>query len=660
MEIRIRVLSLWFMLLICNAVDAQVERRYDVKIKPGHSIFCLPDNINTAVASGNDVLLVVNGPGSVSKTLSGHQGSVLSIASNTSGDLLLTGSRDKTAILWNIPENQLIQILKGHTKAVTDVSFIDDRTAATIGEDETLRIWDVEKGEVLNLLKFNNEVTALDTNKDLIITGDKEGQIDIRSSDGNSLIASLSVSEEITSLTLDRTGKVLFAGTAKGKLVKIDVEARKITDVVMNKKGDVNDLHVTYDNTHLVVSAGNCRLYEISRMTMVKEINKVASAVLEAQTTPDGQNLFYIENYAPKATSLDISDLNLSYAIQLKDDDDNTPPQLYLSNPARLIDNRAIVYDELLRITGSAIDDYGVQLLKVNGIKTPIQENGNFVINLPLAMGENPITMEVVDVNQNTAIKRFIITRKNADGTEEYDPANAKNYLLVIGINKYDYYPQLYNAVKDANDVVNTLISMYDFYYSDVTLITDEQATRSKLYNTLRSFVGKIGPQDNFMIYYSGHGYFDEVLNEGYWVPSDARINETGDFLSNSDISKIIGSINSQHTFLVADACYSGSLFNNSSRGYAENVERFRSRWGLASGRLEVVSDGSIGQNSPFATVFIDYLKKNNEDKIPVSEIVQHVKIEVAEISDQTPIGNPLKDVGDEGGEFIFYRKGEE
>jgi hypothetical protein len=31
--------------------------------------------------------------------------------------------------------------------------------------------------------------------------------------------------------------------------------------------------------------------------------------------------------------------------------------------------------------------------------------------------------------------------------------------------------------------------------------------------------------------------------------------------------------------------------------------------------------------------------------------------MKVAESSDQTPLGNPLKNAGDEGGEFIFYRK---
>ena len=92
-----------------------------------------------------------------------------------------------------------------------------------------------------------------------------------------------------------------------------------------------------------------------------------------------------------------------------------------------------------------------------------------------------------------------------------------------------------------------------------------------------------------------------------------------------------------------ADACFSGSLFNETNRGYAENVEKYRSRWGLVSGRLEVVSDGATGENSPFAKHFIGYLNDNEKEMFTVSELVQFVKIEVANESDQTPLGNPIK-----------------
>ena len=72
---------------------------------------------------------------------------------------------------------------------------------------------------------------------------------------------------------------------------------------------------------------------------------------------------------------------------------------------------------------------------------------------------------------------------------------------------------------------------------------------------------------------------------------------------------------------------------------------------------LETVSDGAYGANSPFATKFIDFLKNNDQTEFPVSQLVQHVKIEVANETSQTPIGNPIESLGDEGGEMIFRKK---
>ena len=132
---------------------------------------------------------------------------------------------------------------------------------------------------------------------------------------------------------------------------------------------------------------------------------------------------------------------------------------------------------------------------------------------------------------------------------------------------------------------------------------------------------------------------------------------DVSSYMPNAQLLKIIENINSQHTFLVADACFSGSLFAPANRGYSENVEKFKSRWGLASGRLEFVSDGALGTNSPFSQGIIQFLMTNKQAKVPVSDMVQYVKKKVAETTDQTPVGNPLKVAGDEGGEFIFYRR---
>lgn len=340
----------------------------------------------------------------------------------------------------------------------------------------------------------------------------------------------------------------------------------------------------------------------------------------------------------------------------LRNKKDQNAPMILVSDPSNIKEDRVTIYQDNIMLTGTVIDESGIQLLKINGVEVPVKENGLYKTYFPLNVGENQVTIEAKDLNQNIALRKFTIERKNTDGSV-YKFEDAKNYLIVIGVNNYKSWPPLFNAVSDAESLVNVLSTDYTFEMENVTMLLDSNATRANIYRVLRSHIEKISSQDNLMIYFSGHGYFDKLLNEGYWVPIEGEKNETSSYIPNSDILRMIQNINSQHTFLVADACFSGSLFASTSRGYSDHVEKYKSRWGLASGRLEVVSDGVQGKNSPFAESFVGFLSNSKEKKVPVSDLIYYVKKRVAELNEQTPLGNPLKGVGDEGGEFIFYKR---
>jgi len=271
--------------------------------------------------------------------------------------------------------------------------------------------------------------------------------------------------------------------------------------------------------------------------------------------------------------------------------------------------------------------------------------------------------MEAEDINGNTSLKRFVINRRDLV-TNSYKPENAKNYLFVIGIDRYTFWPKLSNAVRDARDVVSILTEKYLFTPDETITIYNEEATRDNIYSELKKLIPKLTSNDNLLIYYSGHGHYDDLLNEGYWVPYNAKKSES-QYVSNGDLMRVLGVMENQHTFLVVDACFSGSLFANKSRGFVKSsegfiqkAEQYKSRWALASGRLETVSDGAYGSNSPFALRFMEFLNENaDQNHFPVSELVQYVKVNVANDVRQAPLGNPLKSLGDEGGEFIFYTK---
>jgi len=237
-----------------------------------------------------------------------------------------------------------------------------------------------------------------------------------------------------------------------------------------------------------------------------------------------------------------------------------------------------------------------------------------------------------------------------------------KRHLLAIGIDKYHECAQLHNAVKDAVDITEVLESQYGFEASDVKLLTNEEATEERIFDEFRKLVQKVQPEDYVVIFFSGHGHYDHDFKQGYWIPVDAKEGNIGDYIPNSEISNTIRAIPSLHTFMIADACFSGSLFGESrsvtakrdSSSYHHRVAAIPSRWGLASGRNEVVADGEPGKNSPFSESLIYFLKNQDETSFSVSELVQYVKTVTSNNADQTPIGSPLRHVGDKGGEFVF------
>jgi hypothetical protein len=116
------------------------------------------------------------------------------------------------------------------------------------------------------------------------------------------------------------------------------------------------------------------------------------------------------------------------------------------------------------------------------------------------------------------------------------------------------------------------------------------------------AIIEKIGPTDRLLIYFSGHGHYDQVLNEGYWIPQDAKRDVEADYLPNSYLVKMLKQISARHVFIIADACFSGSLFIDSDRENLDNAAQAKSRWALTSGRLEYVDDGVSGQHSPIDT----------------------------------------------------------
>lgn len=234
---------------------------------------------------------------------------------------------------------------------------------------------------------------------------------------------------------------------------------------------------------------------------------------------------------------------------------------------------------------------------------------------------------------------------------------HGKNYLLVIGIDKYPDMPPLSNAVLDAKRVASLLTEKYQFNSTDFFSLYDSEASQDAIIKKFGELADIVTEEDTLLAYFAGHGEYDKKYDVGYWIPYDAKKGQIGSYISFDLVTRLIRAIKSHHTLILSDSCYSGSFFTTQRSIDSPAVAKLEvtpSRWLLTSGRKEPVSDGQEGGHSPFAIAVIKELERNDKPYLLISEFVNKVVISVGNNNEQVPRGGAIQSVGDDGGQFVF------
>jgi WD40 repeat protein len=83
-----------------------------------------------------------------------HTDAALSVSLSDDGQRVLTGSRDKSAILWDAASGAQLRTLAGHNNDVNGVALSSDGQLALTGcEDQTAILWDTRRGTKLQTFK---------------------------------------------------------------------------------------------------------------------------------------------------------------------------------------------------------------------------------------------------------------------------------------------------------------------------------------------------------------------------------------------------------------------------------------------------------------------------------------------------------------------------
>jgi hypothetical protein len=343
---------------------------------------------------------------------------------------------------------------------------------------------------------------------------------------------------------------------------------------------------------------------------------------------------------------------------------DLTPPAIEIVEPARVTSQSTklplgtahfVSNVSSVTIKGIARDSGGVALIYVNGeeVKFEVTPQGAvFTSNVLLAMGENDLEIRAVDRFKNEKKFSMIIRREEKMIQGGY-------YALVIAVQDYEdpNVNSLQYPVQDAENLVNTLTTFYNFDEKNISLLKNPD--RNAIIKTFDEFAKKLTEEDNLLIFYAGHGYWDERLKQGYWLPVDASRNSRTEWISNGTIRDYVAGMAAKHTLLVSDACFSGGIFKTRdafSKVSAATRELYRlpSRKAMTSGAMKEVPDKSV-----FVEYLIKRLKENKDQLLPAETLFASFRQAVINNSpnSQIPQYGEIRETGDEGGDFIFVHK---
>jgi len=118
------------------------------------------------------------------RTLKGHDDGVMCLQfsetlSHPAFPVLVTGSYDRTARVWNLETGVELHCLKGHTRAVRALQF-DEVKLITGSMDHTIRVWDWRRGTCIRTLSGHTEgVVSLNFDTNVLASGSVDSTIKV-------------------------------------------------------------------------------------------------------------------------------------------------------------------------------------------------------------------------------------------------------------------------------------------------------------------------------------------------------------------------------------------------------------------------------------------------------------------------------------------------
>ncbi|KAF3182569.1 hypothetical protein TWF225_006474 [Orbilia oligospora] len=198
-------------------------------------------------------------PSHTMRILEDHTNEVWTVAFSHSGERLATGSKDTTAIIYDVRTWSIVMNMKAHEGGVAYVSWSpDDQYIVTCSNDRTAKLWDTIAGKCMHTLTKQTEpVTCCAWAPDgtYFATGSVDKSIVLWNLAGEALHTWQG--SRIYDIVITPDGARLIAICTEHKIHIYDLTTPKRDEIcVLNMKAPLTSISVTKDSRFAIVNMG--------------------------------------------------------------------------------------------------------------------------------------------------------------------------------------------------------------------------------------------------------------------------------------------------------------------------------------------------------------------------------------------------------------------